>query len=293
MYHEPLPKSLTDPREGIEWPRGSFKGNDAYKQWVREIEEFVGHPICGAKAGSKEDPPRPHPCANMPMRGRKKCSKHGGKTPRGPASPHWKHGGYSSMLEDLPEELREAAEVYVNDENLLELRGEIAVLRSRNRQLYRQLSAGAPAWKGMVEKLNDLRLAMATGANASIPGIMGEMDELVRKGAGESSIWAEIRKNKEMIRRSVDSERKRLEALRVYMEPGKVTALVMSLTEMLRRRLRGHPQILSELVEDIFNASGIAGTMPALQQRKIIATPRAEIQQGPPPPIEEEDDDEP
>ena len=53
---------------------------------------------CGAKtrAGS--------PCRRAPATGRSRCRLHGGATPRGAASPHWRHGRYCRALQDLRRE---------------------------------------------------------------------------------------------------------------------------------------------------------------------------------------------
>ena len=38
------------------------------------------------------------PCRQPVVPGRQVCAYHGGKSPRGLASPHWKHGRYSRAL---------------------------------------------------------------------------------------------------------------------------------------------------------------------------------------------------
>jgi hypothetical protein len=48
------------------------------------------HPICGAKNRQGE------PCRRPPAAARTRCRLHGGATPRGWESPHWKHGQYSN-----------------------------------------------------------------------------------------------------------------------------------------------------------------------------------------------------
>lgn len=46
---------------------------------------------CGAKTRKGT------PCRRAPLEGRKRCKLHGGATPRGPESPHFRHGRYSSL----------------------------------------------------------------------------------------------------------------------------------------------------------------------------------------------------
>lgn len=63
-------------------------------------------------------------CRKHAMRGRNVCMSHGGKTPRGAASPHFKTGRYSRSL---PGHLVATYERALNDPRLLSLRDELAL----------------------------------------------------------------------------------------------------------------------------------------------------------------------
>lgn len=63
-------------------------------------------------------------CRKHAMRGRTVCLAHGGKTPRGAASPHFKTGRYSRSL---PGHLLAVYEQALRDPRLLSLRDEIAL----------------------------------------------------------------------------------------------------------------------------------------------------------------------
>jgi len=52
--------------------------------------------VCGAKTRSGK------PCAKPPCAGRTRCRLHGGATPVGMASPHYKHGRKSKYMDALP-----------------------------------------------------------------------------------------------------------------------------------------------------------------------------------------------
>lgn len=57
------------------------------------------------------------------MRGKEVCRVHGGKTPGGPASPHFKHGRYSKYMKEslaeIMEQLREEVDLESIDEEIL------------------------------------------------------------------------------------------------------------------------------------------------------------------------------
>lgn len=66
-----------------------------------------------------------HRCRKHAMRGRTVCRVHGGATPRGVASPHWKHGKYSTIL---PDRLAAKYEDALRDRRLMSLRDAIALV---------------------------------------------------------------------------------------------------------------------------------------------------------------------
>lgn len=83
-------------------------------------------------------------CRKHAMRGRNVCLAHGGKTPRGTASPHFKTGRYSRSL---PGRLVAAYEEAFNDPRLLSLRDEIALIQAMTCQTLSQLDDDTPATK--------------------------------------------------------------------------------------------------------------------------------------------------
>lgn len=81
-------------------------------------------------------------CRKHAMRGRNVCLAHGGKTPRGAASPHFKTGRYSRSL---PGHLVAAYEKALNDPKLLSLRDELALTDAMISELLRQLDDDSDA----------------------------------------------------------------------------------------------------------------------------------------------------
>lgn len=83
---------------------------------------------CGAKlARSKARFGHQRYCTLYPSLGRSRCKFHGGKTPQGFASPHYRHGLYTDAM--IARKSVEAFLVARQDANLLSLTDEIAVVR--------------------------------------------------------------------------------------------------------------------------------------------------------------------
>lgn len=80
-------------------------------------------------------------CRKHAMRGRNVCLSHGGKTPRGAASPHFKTGRYSRSL---PGHLVATYERALNDPRLLSLRDELALTDAMLAELLAQLDDDSP-----------------------------------------------------------------------------------------------------------------------------------------------------
>ena len=133
---------------------------------------------CGAK---KRDG---SPCRRPPLAGRKRCALHGGKTPVGVASPHFRHGRESKYLRDLPDALRSGYKAALADESLLSLRDELAVLETRSREVMRQMEATpAPPWSDAYSALSAVNSAISTGDTEGQRQALLALQEVVIKGA--------------------------------------------------------------------------------------------------------------
>jgi len=83
-------------------------------------------------------------CRKHAMRGRNVCMSHGGKTPRGAASPHFKTGRYSRSL---PGRLVATYEEALSDPRLLSLREDIALTDAMLMETLSQLDEDTPTTK--------------------------------------------------------------------------------------------------------------------------------------------------
>jgi hypothetical protein len=137
-------------------------------------------------------------CRRAPMpNGR--CYKHGGATPVGPASPHFKHGRHSVLLKDI-KGLGAHYERALADPDLLNLDGEIALVDARLASLLEKVQKG--------------------GARASVDGIWPQLDALI-----------------DTRRKLVDTQSKRLKDLHAMVSVDRVLLIIRYLQDAVRKHV--------------------------------------------------------
>lgn len=151
--------------------------------------------ICGAMNRAGE------PCKRSPMpNGR--CSKHGGMTPAGVASPHFKHGKYSKYL---PTRLKTTFDEATKQEPgaMMDHSAEMALYNSRLVELITALDTETAAEQvGKIRRLwqefNRLNRAAATSRSNQeklgprLAVLVLELDDAIEKAAEDWMIWKDI-----------------------------------------------------------------------------------------------------
>jgi hypothetical protein len=132
-------------------------GYETWDDWILEIEEKKGHPICGART-------RPHrPCAEH-MRVRNingRCRRHGGRSLIGPVHSNWVDGRSSKY--NVTGKLAEAYQQGVQFvENVMDLEEDIRLLDARMIQLVGELPHGRVDAAELLKRLRDHRGAIKT-----------------------------------------------------------------------------------------------------------------------------------
>jgi hypothetical protein len=148
-----------------------------------------------------------NPCKARPVKGRNRCSVHGGKTPRGAASASFKHGRYSSYL---PDRLADRYAIAQADPHLLELSDDVALLDTRISDLLSQVqsSSGADRWTAIGAAVQELEWAINGLDPEALIKVLGKLKRIVRESSAEQSAWQDVIGLLEQRRRTVDSERK-------------------------------------------------------------------------------------
>lgn len=175
---------------------------------------------CGRKLRGT-NPPRY--CKQPPIRGRTACKLHGGRTPRGPASPHYRDGKRSKLFRIFNVELKPgttfvdgAIQEYSQREHR-SLRREIAItagLVSVATERVAEGGAGPEEWQAAQKATVALREALTAGSVAKAKAAVVELDRIVSSGAVSARAEAELRESTEALRKLKDTEAKLAERRR-------------------------------------------------------------------------------
>lgn len=198
---------------------------------------------CNAKKTNGE------PCQAWAMEGKTKCRVHGGKTPAGIASPHYKTGRYSKYL---PTRLSSQYESAKNDPALLELREDIALIDARLSDLLQRVETGesGQVWKELGDAYRDLQDAMHAKNTVKTGEALQLIYALIVRGNDDYRAWTEIHEVIEQRRRLVESERKRIVETKQTLTVEQAMLMIGALTNIIRTHVTDR-QILSAISGDI------------------------------------------
>lgn len=133
------------------------------------------------------------PCKAYAIVGRTKCKNHGGLTPRGAASPHFKTGRYSK---DLPTRLAARMQDALTDPKLLDLTEDVALLQARLGEVLEQTERGdvAALWMKVKAAYDDLVAASQSGDTKAVAAASRALGSAITQGVGEVQRWQEVYK---------------------------------------------------------------------------------------------------
>ncbi len=148
-------------------------------------------------------------CKRHAVPGRSVCAIHGGKTPRGVASPHTVHGRYSL---DLPTRLAARYEAGLRTPDLITLFDDVALIDALLADAMKGIDSGEAGalWAKLAEAWTGLEVANQTEDTAAAQFHLLEIGRLIRRGHGDRMARAETAELLERRRRMVATEAKRL-----------------------------------------------------------------------------------
>lgn len=184
-------------------------------------------------------------CRRAKLTGREVCHMHGGKTPRGFASPHTKTGRWSK---DMPTRLAARAEEARRDPELLVLRDDIALLDARLADVLERVDSGESG-----EKWRQLKQAWRAYEGASAVHRAEALEWVgacITVGCSDYAAWADVRTLLQERCRLVESERKRLVEMQQVITAEQAMMLLAVVTNTIRKHVLDR-KTLAAIGEDL------------------------------------------
>jgi len=185
--------------------------------------------LCGAKTRGGGE-------CKQPALANGRCHYHGGKSPGGIASPHYRDGRYSKAL---PQRMREAYTAALDDPQLLEQREQIAVLDARLLDLLGRVDTGESG--ALWGRLLDAKVDLIACKRAN--DIKGQGDaltlilDLISQGHADYRAWGELQSVLEQRKRLIESERKRLVEMQQMVTSQQAMGLISAIIESVKRNV--------------------------------------------------------
>lgn len=162
-----------------------------------------------------------------------RCRLHGGLSPSGLASPHYKTGEKSRFL-PLPEQLAQTFEESFRDPELLSLRRQIALHEAREAELAEKLSDGAPTAAAIRASWNEMKAARRAQDPVAIAAAWKAHEDAIDGDASNGHIWSELRREATLIARLKDRENERLDRLHQRLSREQAIAFIRAMSTSVR-----------------------------------------------------------
>jgi hypothetical protein len=169
-------------------------------------------------------------CKAQAVTGREKCRHHGGKTPAGPASPHWVDGRRSRIL---PKGLMDDYHAARRAGDTLALVTEIALIDARINDLLVRVDSGESGrlWTQLRTSWRTYDTARRAGDPAGMAQALATHGETLTRGHADWATWDAVVTLVEQRRRLVAMESKRLADARQMIRADEAMAMMGILVE--------------------------------------------------------------
>lgn len=208
--------------------------------------------ICGAQLRKKPG----SICQKRPVKGKRRCRLHGGKSPGGMASARFKHGRYSLYI---PMDLRKRYEQSRHDPELLSHEPDLRLMDIHLQSLLKQLNKteGLEAFAQVKKVWKEFQKAKSAKDQIAMSKGAEKIDQLFKQGVSADGIWSKIREVVETRRRILESENRRIRDSQATMSCEQVLGLVELVVDILRKSVQKYAdriiaqQILAQVSNDI------------------------------------------
>jgi hypothetical protein len=197
------------------------------------------------------------------MIGRAVCYHHGGRTPRGIASPQTVHGRYSK---DLPTRLAATFAARLADPSLLELSPDLAMLDTLATEAVHRLGTAesGAAWRALRAAKAEFEEATSAKDTGAQRKQLAEIMRLIDRGLGEAVIRTELGELLERRGRLVAIETRRIALAKETLSAGEAMVLVHALISAVREGV--HDPATLATIEASFNRVLGRGSLAAIDQ---------------------------
>lgn len=187
---------------------------------------------CNAKAKSTGKP-----CTRDAMLGSTKCYVHGGNTPRGIASPHYKGLDRSTHL---PRGLATIFEQMASNPDLLSVRADVALVDALIANKLPKLEEGESAqhWEMAIKLISKARVAYKSEQYGTLEECLHELEALADDRRLFYATEQEVQSQLELRRKLVDTENKILYNKEKALTAEQAMLLVGALLESVRRNVK-------------------------------------------------------
>lgn len=206
-----------------------------------------GRAICGAmtRAGT--------PCAKPP-KDNGRCKLHGGNSPRGAMSPHFRHGMYSKYL---PKTLGQRLDELASNPNTHDLREQTAILDAVMISNLQEWAAGGGGviWEELNRKRTEYMRATSRKDTRLMVQIVNEIMETIASGHSKLMASREIRDTVEDRRKITESERRRRIEEKSMIPVEQVVTVLVAIGDSIRRHITDQ-DARNAVVSDVSIAMG-------------------------------------
>jgi len=245
--------------------------------------------VCGTKMPPKgksarylatipEEERKYRPCTLAPLTGSNRCGKHGGKAARGPASPAYRHGGYSKVL---PAKMAKELEAIVSSQDLLSAREEVGLMRLRIQEILQQFEGGGGAkeqWAALIDVYGDLKAAFKSQDIEKVRRCLTAIGRIIESGNKTQMLWDDLRRAVEDKTRLAQREDQRLKNAHAAMTTEQVFVLIGALYSAVKEVVTDQRQ-LSEIGNRISGLLGVGQERP-VDKLGMVVEGKAKVVEG-------------
>lgn len=199
-------------------------------------------------------------CRKHAIKTSRVCAIHGGKSLKGTDAPSFVTGRYSKYL---PDQLQERYQEALQDEELIRLDDEIALIDARLREQLDRLTVvgmNAGGWDAARAHFRAFRLATNRGRRVAALEALNALEAVLDANTSDSVAWSTIRELIDDRRKLVETERRRLLDEDQVITVERLMLFVAAISDIIRRNVASREERASVADEVRLLVSGSPGS---------------------------------